>query len=457
MIRLPHPEKGFFRALLTLAAPMMLQNLITFAVGFADNIMVGSLGEAAISGVYLGNQPQNLLNSIVMGIDSAMLIIAAQYWGKKDTDSIKHLGAIAAKFALLLGLVFSVAAATAPYGVLGLFTKDSGVMDAGVDYLKIVCWSYLFFAASQLLTTIMKSVEHVKVGMYAAFISLSVNVVLNYVFIFGKLGMPAMGVAGAALATLISRIIEFSVAAYFVFFKDKRLALRPADLLPMDKELLKDFAKYGAPVVAGQIVWGLNNIVQSSIIGSMGAVATTSVSICGTMHQMCAVTVSALSGAVGITTGKLVGAGKVERVKNHAKVVQLMFLCLGFVFCSIILSVRSVLISFYNISPETQELARKFLTVLSITYIGTCYQGMSLGSLVKAGGDTRFVFINDTIFVWGVVIPLSLLMRWVVGAPAWVVYACLKADEVLKCAVAYFKINSFNWIKNLTRSTAEEA
>ena len=162
---LPRPEKDFFKTLLTLAIPLMLQNLITFSVGFADNLMVGSLGEGAISGVYLGNQPQSFLQTVVVGVDSAMLILAAQYWGKKDTVRIKRIFAIAIKVAVTLALLFTLIAATAPRFVLGLFTSDAAVMEQGLSYLKYVCWSYVFFAASQLLITARKSVAYEQIGM----------------------------------------------------------------------------------------------------------------------------------------------------------------------------------------------------------------------------------------------------------------------------------------------------
>ena len=325
-------------------------------------------------------------------------------------------------------------------------------MEQGLSYLKYVCWSYVFFAASQLLITAMKSVEYVKIGMYSSSISLSVNIVLNYLLIFGKLGLPKMGVAGAAIATLVSRLIEFSVVAFYVFVKDRRLSLKFRELLPMDKELLQDFGKYGAPVIAGQVVWALNVAVQSGIIGSMGPAATSAVSICSMMFQMISVMLFALSNSVGVLTGKMVGAGEVERVKNHARIVQLMYLCLGVTFCLFVLLIRRFFISLYNLTPEGETIAMQFLMIQAISLIGTCYQGHSLMSLVKAGGDTKFVFINDTVFIWCIVIPSALIALHVFHAPPWVVYICLKSDEILKCFVAYFKVNSFNWIKNLTRT-----
>ena len=194
----PHAEAGFFRHLLLLAVPMVLQNLITFAVGFADNLMVGTLGEVAISGVYIGNQVQTLIQMIMIGVDGAMLILAAQYWGARNTASIKKLLVIALSIALGLAAALTILVFSAPRFVMHLFTQDEAVIAESIRYVRYVRWTYLFFAASQILLTGMRSVEKVRVGMYTSFISLGVNVVLNYIFIFGKLGAPAMGAAGAA-------------------------------------------------------------------------------------------------------------------------------------------------------------------------------------------------------------------------------------------------------------------
>jgi len=251
-------------------------------------------------------------------------------------------------------------------------------------------------------------------------------------------------------------MVEFAVAFIYVFFMDKKLKMRPADLLHTNSTLVRDFFKYGAPVIAGWIVWAINSAAQSAIVGSLGAGATSAVSLYGQSHQMLSVALSAVSGATGIITGKLVGAGEVERVKNHARVVQLMYLCIGIVGCIFINLIKDAFIGLYALTDETVVMARQFLTIYSFYFIGTCYQGHSLGSLVKAGGDTKFVFINDTIFVFGFVLPTALICRYF-NAPAWLVFACLRSDEVLKCPVAFIKINRFKWIKNLTRSKEELA
>ena len=456
-MRLPRPEQGYFKHLLILAIPMMLQNLITFAVGFADNIMVGTLGEVAISGVYIGNQVQTLIQTIVIGVDSAMLILAAQYWGARDTGSIKKLLVIALRIALGFALVLTLAVFITPRFVIRLFSQDDAVVVEAMGYLKYVRWTYLLFAASQILLTGMRSVEKVRIGMYASFISLGVNVVLNYIFIFGKFGAPSMGAAGAALATLISRLVEFGIAFGYVMFADTRLGFRIKDLPYTSKNLWKDFFRYGAPVIAGWVVWGINTAFQGAVVGSMGPNVTAAVSIYSNCFSMSGVILSGISGAAGIITGQLVGAGEVEKVKNHARIIQLVLLGVGLFGCLVINLIKGWFIGLFNVSGETVTIARQILTSFSFLFIGTCVQGHALGSTVKPGGDTKFVFINDTIFVFGFVIPMAILCRYVWNLAPWIVFTVLRSDEVLKWPVAFFKINSFNWIKNLTRTAEETA
>ena len=445
-------DRSFYRNLFMLAIPISLQNLITFAVNFADNLMIGSLGDNAISGVYMGNQLQSVLQMFVGGIEGAILILAAQYWGEKDTSSIRKVVSIGVKFAVAVGIVMSAVSMAFPAPIIRIFTEDQGVIAEGADYLRIVGATYLFFCISQVMVASMRSVETARIGMYISIMTLAVNVSLNYVLIFGKLGFPAMGVKGAAVATLVSRVLEAAVSVIYVFAIDQKLRLKFSDLLKTDRQLLKDFIRYGLPVIGGQVVWSANMMANSMILGRYSAGVIAATSITGMLHNLIYVWMNGLSSAVGILTGKTVGAGQYEKMKEYAKTVQVIFLIVGLLSGAAVFLARDGFISLYNASPEAQEYSRQFINVISVTIIGTCYQAACLFGLVKSGGDISFVFKNDTIFVFGVVIPSALIAMWL-GAPPWVVFACLKCDQILKCFVAVVKINRFNWMKNLTRDT----
>ena len=448
-------DRSFYRSLVTLAVPISLQNLVTFAVSFADNVMIGSLGDDAISGVYIGGQLQSVLQMFVGGIEGAILILAAQYWGKKDTQSIRKVVSIGIKFALAVGLLSSLVAVLFPQWVIRAFTTEPGVIQEGAAYVQIVGFTYLFFSVSQVMIAAMRSVETARIGLYISCMALVINVCLNYVFIFGHFGFPAMGVRGAALATLVSRILEMCVGVGYVFFVDKKLRFGLKDLLHTDRQLLRDFIRYGLPVIGGQVVWAINSLANTKILGYYSAGVIAAASITGMLHNLVYVWMNGMSSAVGIITGKTVGAGQYEKMKEYSKTVQMIFLFVGLISGAAVFLARDGFISLYNASPEAQAYSRQFINVISVTIIGTCYQAACLFGLVKSGGDISFVFNNDTIFVFLVVIPSSLLAMWL-GAPPWVVFACLKCDQILKCFVAVVKINRYNWMKNLTRDNTSQ-
>lgn len=450
-------DRSFYRSLILLAVPISLQNLVTFAVNFADNVMIGSLGDDAISGVYVGGQLQSVVQMFVGGIEGAILILAAQYWGRKDRDSIRKVVSIGVKFALGVGLFTTLVAVLFPQWVIRIFTTEPGVIREGAAYVQIVGFTYLFFSVSQVMIAAMRSVETARIGLYISCMALVVNVCLNYVFIFGHLGFPAMGVRGAAVATLISRIMEMCVSIGYVFLVDKKLRFGWRDLLHTDGQLLRDFVRYGLPIIGGQVVWAVNSLANTKILGYYSAGVIAAASITGMLHNLVYVWMNGMSSAVGIITGKTVGAGQYEKMKEYSKTVQMIFLFVGLISGAAVFLFRDGFISLYNASPEAQEYSRQFINVISVTIIGTCYQAACLFGLVKSGGDISFVFKNDTIFVFLVVIPSSLIAMWL-GAPPWVVFACLKCDQILKCFVAIVKINRYNWMKNLTRdaSTAEK-
>lgn len=455
-MRLFTKDKNFYKTLTVLAVPVALQNFITFCVNLADNIMVGGLGDAAVSGVFMGNQIQTFLQLFSGGIEGAVLILASQYWGKKNTDAIKKLISIGFQFTTAFSILLTLVCFFFPSAIISVFTNQETVIEAGAEYLRLVCLSYIFFSITQLLIAAMRSVEVANIGMWVSAISLVVNITLNYIFIF----VLDMSIAGAAIATVISRIVELAVMIIYITFIDKKLALKPKDFLTSDTLLRKDFIKYGLPVIGGQCVWGANMMISSAIIGRFEEDVITAFSIANSMNNLCYVVMNGMSSAVGIITGKTIGEGKVDLMKEYARTVQMLFLILGIVTGITFCLLKSPFITLYKvigttggISDAAAECAMTLLSVLQFTVVGTCYQAACLFGLVKSGGDVSFVFKNDSIFVFLVVLPAGFIAQ-LLGAAPWVVFLCLKADQILKCIVAVIKINSFNWMKKLTRENA---
>ena len=446
-------EKEFYRRLLLLSLPIAAQNILTYLVGLADNIMISRLGEGAVSGVYVANQIMTLLQMFVTGVSAALTVLAAQYWGKQDVRSVCSITGLAFRFAAGAGLMLFLAVSLFPQNIIGILTNDPSALSAGTEYARIVAFSFVPFCISSVLIASLRCVETVRVGTVCAFVSLIVNVFLNWALIFGRFGAPKLGVRGAAFATLIARVCSLLIVIVFLLLRDKKLHLTLHDLLIPRSPFTRDFLRYGLPVIAGDLLWGVNMATQGGIVGHLGAVSIAAVSIANTVFSIISVGLYGTRDATSILIGKAVGAGDIPRVKAYAKTLQVVYILLGLLTGFLAFASPWVIPLVYRgIEPQTVRLSQQLLRVLSVTVIGTAYQMSALTGIVRAGGATRFVLVNDMIFVWLVVIPSAMLAAFVFHAPTWVVFACLKCDQILKCAVAVVKVNRFNWIRNLTKT-----
>ncbi len=444
---------SLYKRIALLAAPMALQSMISFSVGLADNLMVGSLGELALSGVYIANQIQNMLHMLVAGLEASMIVLATQYWGRKDAENTKAIIGISLKFSIVASSLLLLATLAYPEQILRLFSNEEAVIAEGLKYLSIIRYTYVFFCVNQVMIAAMRCVEQVRIGLFLSIFTFVVNVSLNWILIFGKLGAPALGIEGAALATLIARILETPVILIYIRFVDKKLQIRLRDLLVSKALLVRDFFKYGFPIILGDILWGINLMIQGAIMGRLGAVALASTSIANAVFSMMAVGVYGTAGASAIIIGQTVGAKEYDKLRLYVRQLQIVFLVVGVFSGLLIYFAKDYILMLYNLTDETIVMAKQFLTILSVTIVGTSYQMSCLTGIVRPGGSTRFVLINDSVFVWFVVIPSALLAAFVFEAHPAVVFACLKCDQILKCAVAVVTVNRFNWVKNLTHGT----
>lgn len=446
-------DKAFYITLAKIAVPLALQNLITFGIGLMDNFMVGSLGDRALSGVFLSNQIQWLLQMLNAGLSAALVVLAAQYLGKKDSRKAKIVINIAIKAALGVGLGFMVLALLVPRQILGLFTSEQVVIDEGLKYIGIVCFSYVFFCLNSVFLASMRCAQNTRIGFISSVVGFCVNVFLNWVLIFGNLGLPALGVRGAAIATVFARACEFGVSFSYVRFRDAALRWRIRELGLYNMDIRRDFFKYGFPVILGDICWGIAGAAQVAILGRLGTEALAANTIAANLHQILGVIVYGLANASGVIIGRTVGAGDYNKLKPYANTLQVIFLCFGVITSLLIFTTKDLILAvgFPNISAEARAYAIQFLSVFSVTIIGTSYQMSVLTGIVRAGGATHFVLINDLFHVWLLVIPSALLSAFVFHFPPVFTFACLKCDQIIKCIVAVIKLNRYDWMKKLTR------
>ena len=446
-------DRKFYKTFFSMTGIIALQNLITFAVNLADNIMIGGYSQDALSGVAMVNQIQFLLQMLVMGAGNGIVVLSSQYWGKKDLEPIRKITSAG----MLVGIALSAAMMATvfffPSQTLGLLTNEQAVILEGSKYLRIICFSYVLFAITNILLCALRSVETVKIGFVVNLTALFVNIYLNYGLIYGKMGMPEMGVEGAAIATLSARIVEFLIVVGYVFFADKKICWRPGNLLHIDRTMFRDYIRVGLPLILTDGVWGLAMSAQTAILGRLGNDTIAANSIATTIFQVVTVVTYASGNASGVLIGKTVGEGDIPRVKAYAKTLQIVYLFIGVLTGAVLYLCKDFIISLYDVTPQAVELSGRFITVLSVSVIGTSYQCSCLTGIVTGGGDTKFVLINDLIHQWLIVIPAAFLSAFVFHAPLLVTFMCLKADQILKCFVAIVKVNRFRWIHVLTRES----
>ena len=448
-------DRKFYKTFFSMTGVIAMQNLITFAVNLADNIMIGGYSQTALSGVAIVNQIQFLLQMLMLGTGSAIGVLSAQYWGKKDLEPIRKATSVGVFLGVAISAVMMLLVFFFPTQAMGLLTNEQAVIQEGSKYLVIICFSYVLFAISNNLLSALRSVETVKIGFVVNLIALVVNIVLNYGLIYGRLGLPEMGVQGAAIATLTARVVEFVVVLLYVLLWDKKICWRLNHLLHIDKVMFRDFIRVGMPLILANGIWGVAMSVQTAILGRLGEDTIAANSIATTIFQVVSVVTYAGTTSSSVIIGKTVGQGDIPRVKAYTKSMQVMFVIIGIVTGLVLYSCTDLIIGLYDVTPVAAELARQFILVLSFTVVGTSYQCACLTGIVTGGGDTKFVLINDLIHQWLIVIPAAFLSAFVFHGPMWVTFACLKADQVLKCFVAIVKVNRYRWIRVLTRENKE--
>ncbi|MBO5109751.1 MAG: MATE family efflux transporter [Clostridia bacterium] len=446
-------DKSFYKNFFSLYWVIVLQNVIVLGVGLADNIMIGAYSETSLAGVAAVNQIQFIYQQLIMSVGDALVVLGSQYWGQRRTEPIKRLLSTALFTGLGIGVILFTVASLTPTGVVGLFTESEAIVSEGASYLSLIRFTYIPFALTQILLASLRAVERVKIAFVTSVGSFVTNCAINYVLIFGRFGAPEMGVRGAAVGTLCARGLELSLVIGYLILRDDRLKLRLRDVFSPSGELTRDFFRSGAMIILAGGMFGCSTALQSVILGHMNDYAIAANSASTALYQVLKVAAVGASSATGIIIGKTLGMGRTDKIKEYTRTLQMIFLCVG-VFMSVSLFfLRTPVLSLYDLSPETHRLANNFILILCVTGFGTAYEMPVLTGIVRGGGDSSFVFWNDLVSIWMIVLPLSYCAAFVFGWPPEAVVFCLNADQLFKCAAAAIKANRYRWMKKLTRES----
>ena len=449
-------EKSFYKTFAILTLSLALQNLLTYSVNMADNIMLGRFSQDALSGASLCNQLQFFLQMLVQGVGEGVVVLGARYWGKKDLKHIPHIIGAGLRFGVAIAVLMFLAALFFPEQIIRLMSNDEAIVEQGVQYLQIICFTYVLFALTNMLTASLRTIGIVKIGYMISASTLCINICLNYVLIYGHFGAPALGVRGAAIASLVSRAVELLIVIWYLKFREHTLNLNWRKLLFIDTSYIKDYIHVSLPVLITQALWGFSSIVQTAVLGNMdnSAMVVPANSISVLVFQILSVVGYGAASAAAILTGRTLGEGKKERIDQTAFTFQVLFCIIG-VFTGLIIffSRGPVMMIYDTLTPEAAELTQQFITVLAITSVGTCYQMAADSGILRAGGDTRFAMWNNMVFTWLICLPCAILSAFVFHFPPVVVFFCLKMDQLGKCPVIFLRVRSKKWIKQITRQS----
>ncbi len=442
---------SFYRTVIALVVPMALQNLINVGVTAADVIMLGAVGEDALSGASLAGQVQYIMTLFLFGLTSGATVLTAQYWGKGDKDAIEKILGIAVKTAVFVTALFTAAALVAPGLLLRIFTSDPVVIAEGIKYLRIVAFTYVMIGITQAYLYIMRSVERVIVATVVYLLSLICNIIMNSIFIFGLFGLPAMGVSGAALGTLCARILEVVLVAGYARFFNKDIKLRLRYVIHTDKVLFGDFMKYALPVVINEVMWGLGTAANTAILGHMGSPVVAANSVAQVARQLATVVSFGLSSAAAIYLGKTIGEKKMEHARAYAKRFIGLSLIMGVLGGAVILIASPVASAFLSLSAEAKDYLRIMFFVMSYFVVGQAFNTTMVVGIFRSGGDTRFGLILDVSTMWCCSILLGFLAAFVFKLSVPIVYMILMSDEIIKIPITSWRYRSCKWLRDVTR------
>lgn len=444
-------DREFYKSFFQLYIVLVLQNIVTLSVNLADNIMLGAYGEISLSGVTAVNQIQFLYQQLLIAFGDGMVIFCSQYWGKKQIQPMKKVIAIAMRFGVATAVMLFLVITLFPGQAMQVFTTDERIIREGVTYLRTIRFTYLFFAVTQMLLAALRSTEVAKIALNLSVLALVVNCGINYVLIFGRFGAPELGVTGAAIGTLTARILECAVLIGYIVQKEKYLRLKLADFMQRDQTLLKDYLKVLMPLLVFSVLWGINTAMQTVVLGHMNSAAIAANSAASNLYLVVKSAAVGAASAASVMIGKTIGMGDGELVKRYARKLQILFLLLAIAGGILLYFIRIPVLSLYDLSPETMELANQFLIILSVVYVAMAYQMPTNAGIIKGGGSVYFSAKLDTVCICLIVIPLSCYMAFVAGASPAVVVICLNIDQFIKCVPVFLKVNYGNWMKKLTR------
>ena len=443
-------DKPFYRKLVAIMAPIALQNLMLAMVAAADTVMLGRVDQNAMAAVSLATQIQFVQNMILGVVVSVIGILGAQYWGKGDKVVLGKLFGMGIRHCVVISVAFFIGCVFFPRYLMRLFANDETLIANGVKYLKIAGWSYLLTGVSQCYMAIMKVSEHVPRTAWISSITVVINIILNSVFIFGLFGVPAYGAEGAAIATLIARVIEV-LWCVISSYQNSFIRLELHNLFSFERLLAKDYWRCALPLLGAYLFWGVGFTSYTAIIGQLGPDAAASNAIAAGVRDLMCCLCNGLCTAGGILIGNELGAGRLEQGRKYGDRLAILSYIIGFFCTFVILAIIPVVKHYMKLTDKAQGYLVGMFVILSIYMIGRCVNTIIINGIFSAGGDTMFDFYSLAVCMWGLAVPCALISAFWLHWHVLIVYSCTCLDEVGKIPWVMHHYRKYKWVKNLTR------
>lgn len=452
MQKIKSVDPGFRSQMYKLLIPLVIQNLLNAAVSSSDVVMLNYVSQSSISAVSLAANYAQVLGSVFYGLGTGATLLCAQYYGKKDFRAIQAVQGIALRFSMAISAVFALAAFTVPQVLMRLFTNDAELISIGAGYLRIMGITYLCWGIIEVYMSVLRSIGRVTICLALNIMTFFLNIALNAVFIFGLLGAPKLGAVGVAIATAASRVVEL-VGSFVVSAFSKDVKLKLSEMLRRNKVLTGDFVRLALPALGNDVSWGVAFSMYSVILGHLGNDAVAANSIVVVIRNLTTTFCFAVAGAGGILLGNVMGTGDLDKAKKYASEVMKMTVFSGAVGGVVLIAAIPLVLRFASasLSDTAMGYLRVMLWINSYYIMGAAVNTSLIAGVFRAGGDTRFGLICDSIDMWCYAVPLGFLAAFVLKLPVLWVYFLLCTDEFVKWPWVLRHYRSGAWAKNITR------
>jgi putative MATE family efflux protein len=444
-------DRMFYRRLFTILLTVSLQNVVAYSVNMADNLMLGSYSQVTLSGAATVNQIFFMVQQLSVGICDTLVIIGSQYWGRQNIRSLRKVGGCGLKLAAGGGLLIWALCLIFPSQLMAIFTTDASIASEGMAYMAIIKYTFVLFLITQAILATLRCAETVRIAFIVSCVSLVVDVGINYCLIFGKFGLPEMGIRGAAIGTLIARIVELIIVLVYALKVDQKVRLFSENPLKKDPGISHDFSVLATQILVQELFWAVSIPLQSAILGHLSSDAIAANSIATTFYQYLKVVVRAMASASAVMIGSAIGRGNMEEVKREGRTLSVIDLIIGAILGLILFLLHKPLLSMYSLTPEAYVMADQLLVLMAFLMVTMGYMMPVMNGILRGGGDAKFTLYVNMISTWAVVVPLSFMSAFWWKLPVVWVVLFSQSDQVFKAPIAFLRFRTYKWARKLTR------